>query len=282
VRILGTFQDITPQKELERSLQEALGRAEAGARAKSEFLAVMSHELRTPLNGVLGFSEILAGTPLDADQKVYADTIRESGEHLLAVVNDILDFSSFERGAVGLHNAPFDTARLVRSAMESIAKAAADKDLDVRLEQSPAVPARITGDARRAGQVLNNLLANAVKFTARGSVVLRVAPSTHAGVPCVDFAVEDTGIGISPASIDNLFRAFTQADSSSRRAFGGTGLGLAIARRLSEAMGGEITVVSAPERGSTFTFHLPLAPAAAPPSGPISRPSQERGDCWSL
>ena len=260
VQLQGTFQDITAEKTLAHNLQAALERAEAAGRAKSDFLAVMSHELRTPLNGVLGFSELLAQTALDKEQKEYAETIRESGNHLLFIVNDILDFSSFERGMVSLQAAPFSLARMVEEAADRLRPAARAKGLDYRWEISPESPAAITADERRVAQVLVNLLANAVKFTERGRVSLRVAPAADGGRRFLCFAVKDTGIGIAPETLAGLFRPFTQADTSSKRTFGGIGLGLAIARRVTEALGGQITVQSEAGQGSTFTLRIPLDP----------------------
>ncbi len=262
LRVIGTNWDVTVRKILENDLNFALKRAEAAARAKSDFLAVMSHELRTPLNGVLGFLELLMHTPLGEEQKVYAETIRESGEHLLAIVNDILDFSSFERGVVSLQQSPLALVQIVDASGRFIREAAAAKGLEFRCDIASGAPMEITGDERRIGQILNNLLANAVKFTARGSVALHVSPAEENGRPFLQFTVEDTGIGISSDTLAGLFRPFMQVDPSSRRSFGGIGLGLAISQRLAEAMGGSITVASTPQRGSTFTFHLPLEPAA--------------------
>ena len=273
VQLQGTFQDITTQKTLEHNLQAALDRAEAAGRTKSDFLAVMSHELRTPLNGVLGFSELLAQTALDQEQKDYADTIRESGNQLLRIVNDILDFSSFERGTVGLQQAPFSLSAMVESSAEKLRASATAKGLDYRWEISPQSPATIVGDERRIGQILVNLVANAIKFTERGRVSLRVAPAADGGRRFLDFAVADTGIGISPETLASLFRPFTQADTSSKRSFGGIGLGLAIARRLAEAMGGRISVESNPGNGSTFTLHIPLEPEHPSTMPNIDQPS---------
>ena len=264
--------DITERKQVEEALQEAndqlrgsIQRAEelaveaqAATRAKSEFLAVMSHELRTPLNGVLGFAELLSYTPLDAEQKSYAQTISASGKHLLAVVNDILDFSSIEKGHLTLQAAPVAIADIVESSVRAARKAAADKGLEFRCKTDPGVPEQIVGDARRISQILINLLGNAIKFTSSGSVVLRMAPDSDEGRPALNFSVQDTGLGISPEMLDLLFQPFTQADSTIHRPFEGTGLGLAISRRLAEAMGGSISVVSTPGKGSTFTFRLPL------------------------
>ncbi|MEI8311698.1 MAG: PAS domain S-box protein [Verrucomicrobiota bacterium] len=263
VAYIAVKEDITARKSLEASRAEAAARTEAANRAKSEFLAIMSHELRTPLNGVLGFAELLAETPLSAEQMGFARIISQSGNHLLQVVNDILDFSSIEKGHVPLESAPVAIASLVESSVVPSRKAASDKGLELLCEMAPGLPEQIAGDERRIRQILINLIGNAVKFTARGSVVVRVAPSSLAGRPALDFSVEDTGTGIHGETIGLLFKPFVQEDMTLHRPFEGTGLGLAISQRLAEAMGGAITVQSALGQGSTFTLHLPLeAPGA--------------------
>jgi len=266
VHFIAVKEDITQRKAMESNLLEALNLAEAGNRAKSEFLAIMSHELRTPLNGVLGFAELLAETPLDEDQKEYARTIRNSGSHLLHIVSDILDFSSIEKGNMKFEAEPVVMADLVESSCLPNRKTAADKGLEFRYEVDPQVPEEITGDSRRICQILINLIANAIKFTESGSIVLRVVPATGGDRPCLDFSVQDTGIGIPPETICHLFKPFTQADSKLSRRFEGTGLGLAISQRLAEGMGGMITVVSAPGQGSTFSLRLPINGGESPPS----------------
>jgi PAS domain S-box-containing protein len=253
-------------KDLNRHLEEETARAgqlaveaQAATRAKGEFLALMSHELRTPLNGVLGFTELLTGTTaLDEDQKSYAEAISKSGTHLLSIVNDILDFSSIEKGAMAILVAPLVLRELLESCAETVRKTAADKGLLFRSAIEPGVPEKILGDAQRIRQILINLLGNAVKFTATGSVILRVAAATEGGRPALDFSVEDTGIGMSPETIAILFQPFTQANMQLNRAFGGTGLGLAISKRLAEAMGGSISGQALPDKGSIFTLRLPL------------------------
>jgi signal transduction histidine kinase/CheY-like chemotaxis protein len=267
----GTVQDITEQKATEARLAKALARAERSAAAKCEFLSVMSHELRTPLNGVLGFAELLSYTSLDPEQSNYVEIISNSGNHLLAVVNDILDFSSIERGTLALAADPLAIAELVELSDLAVHKAASDKGLEFHCEVAAGVPKRIVGDSRRICQILMNLLGNAVKFTSVGRVVLRVAPTAIRGRQFLDFSVQDTGIGISTETLARLFEPFTQADAMTNHRFGGTGLGLAISKRLAEAMGGSITVTSQPDHGSTFIFHLPLeeshqVPAAAGPA----------------
>ena len=264
--------DLTDRKLAEESLKELNSylesatvraeelavKAESAARAKSEFLALMSHELRTPLNGVLGFAELLSATRLDEEQQEYAKTILDSGNHLLDVVNDILDFSSIEKGRMQIESAPIIIAALVETTCRPIRKAAADKGLEFRCVMAGDGPAEITGDGRRIRQILINLLGNAVKFTQQGSVVLVVSPASVDGCPALDFSVEDTGPGITQETLGRLFKPFTQADTTVSRQFEGTGLGLAISRRLAEAMGGTLGVESTPGLGSKFTFRLPL------------------------
>lgn len=252
-------------RQTESSLNEALVAAEAGNRAKSDFFAVISHELRTPLNAVLGFAELLAYTPLDAEQRSYAETISKSGSHLLTIVKDILDFSSIEKGSIAIHVEPMRVADLVIASEQAVKKSAADKGIALSSVIGDGIPETIIGDKIRIGQILINLLANAVKFTSCGSVILRVAPASEDGRPGLDFSVEDTGIGISPETMEVLFQPFRQGDASINRTFGGTGLGLAISRRLAEAMGGRITVASTPGKGSTFTLHIPAGDVGTPP-----------------
>ena len=258
-------------KELNAYLEEAKVRAEelavkaeSAARAKSEFLALMSHELRTPLNGVLGFAELLSRTRLDEEQQEYTKTIFDSGSHLLDVVNDILDLSSLEKGQMQIEAARIVVSSLVESSCRPIRKLAADKGLEFSYASAPDIPEVIMGDIRRIRQILINLLGNAVKFTQKGSVVLQVSTASLEGRPALDFSVEDTGPGIPNETLADLFKPFTQADSTVSRQFEGTGLGLAISLRLAEAMGGTLDVVSAPGQGSRFTFRFPMD-ATSPP-----------------
>ena len=254
--LLGIGIDITDRKEMELKLNEALESAESASRAKGDFLAVMSHELRTPLNGVLGYAELLAFSPLSDEQREYAQTITRSGDHLLGIVNDILDYSSIEKGRLKLESAPAAITALLDSACLPIRKAAAEKGLAFDCRVGEGVPRMITGDARRICQILINLLGNAVKFTSEGSVALNVEPSADGGF--LNFSVRDTGCGIQPELLGCLFNPFTQADSGLNRPFQGTGLGLAISQRLADAMGGVIAVESTSGKGSTFTFRMPL------------------------
>jgi signal transduction histidine kinase/DNA-binding response OmpR family regulator len=254
--------------ELAASREEAL----AAARAKAAFLATMSHEIRTPLNGVVGMSTLLAETPLDAEQRDYLQTIRLSSDQLLAVINDVLDFSKIESGKLDLEIEPLGVRAAVEEACDIAAPRARDKGLeliiDVADEGEAAVPPAIKGDITRLRQVLINLVNNAVKFTPAGEVTVHVRRrGTNAqGRAVLEFRVTDSGIGISPDRIGALFEAFTQVDASTTRKYGGTGLGLAICKRLVELMGGELGVESELGKGSTFWFTVPAEPAELAPS----------------
>ncbi len=271
-RVIGLIMDITARKKAEEEREEALLRAEAASHAKSEFLAVMSHELRSPLNGVLGFAGLLSDTSLSDEQRDYVQTISSSGEHLLSLVNDILDYASMEHGAMKIVEAPFALAGLVDISRQTVTTIAAEKRIGLHTVIAPGVPEQILGDERRIRQILINLLNNAVKFTSRGSVILRIAPALDGTRRFLDFSIEDSGIGISPEMLARLFQPFTQADSKLNRTYGGTGLGLSISKRLAEAMGGSLCVTSTPGEGSTFTFRFPLQPS--PDTSPLACPDQ--------
>ena len=252
------------EAEREYAVEELKGardRAEAASRSKSEFLARMSHEIRTPMNGVLGMTELLGGTRLDRRQQQYAETIRHSAEGLLKIINDILDFSKIEAGKLELDDAPFDVEQVVEEAAELLAEAAHAKGLELICQVQPDLRVACTGDGMRLRQVLINLLGNAVKFTERGQVILRVTEPAggEPGRPLLRFEVEDTGIGIPPESQAAVFDSFAQVDGSTTRRYGGTGLGLAISKQLVELMGGQIELLSTPGQGSTFGFTVPLA-----------------------
>ncbi len=263
LRVYGVLADVTHEHEHEAALQRALAEAKAASEAKSQFMANMSHEIRTPMNGILGMTELLLGTPLDARQRGFARAVYNSGESLLDVIGDILDFSKIEAGRLELANADFALRGVVEDTLELLAPRAHEKGLELGFLEAPGLPPVVHGDPLRLRQVLTHLVANAVKFTDRGEVVvsLRAAPDAPPGT--VQFSVRDTGMGIAPEYMPRLFEAFSQAQGDNTRRHGGTGLGLAIARQLTELMGGRIEAQSRPGIGSEFIVRVPLAPASS-------------------
>jgi signal transduction histidine kinase/CheY-like chemotaxis protein len=248
-------------QERTQDLAQALAQAEAATHAKSRFLAMMSHEIRTPLNGILGLGELLSLSTLDAEQSRQVETIRASGENLLALINDILDFSKIEEGQMTLETAPLSPLDTLQGVVALLQVQAAGKGLPLRVEVGTDLPAQVLGDVYRLRQVWLNLLGNAIKFTERGEVV---AALTAGPEGWLWGEVRDTGIGMPEAVLTHLFQPFVQADSSTTRRFGGTGLGLVITRRLIELMGGRIEVSSVPGRGSVFRFGWPAPGWVAP------------------
>ncbi|WP_164982822.1 ATP-binding protein [Leisingera sp. NJS204] len=246
---------------LEEKVKERTRAAEAGNKAKSEFLATMSHEIRTPMNGVLGMASLLEETDLDEDQELYARTISESGEALLEIINEILDFSKIESGKLELRSQPLDIRDLLSGVVRMLEANAAESRVALRLDYESGLPSAILGDEGRIRQIIVNLVGNAVKFTENGAVTVKVTGTGMASQTRFNIAVEDTGIGIPEDKLASVFNAFSQVNSSATRDFGGTGLGLGIASRLAHLMGGEIDVRSKPGKGSTFTFSCTFSTA---------------------
>ncbi len=265
--VIFVLEDVSDRKkatELLRQhaedLRQAKDEADKATRSKSEFLARMSHEIRTPMNAILGMAEMLQESGLTEEQNEYVKTFSSAGELLLGIINDILDFSKIEVGQIKLESISFDLRDLVGEVANLLVYRAEEKNIDLNVDIAEGLGQRYIGDPTRIRQVIINLVGNAIKFTTQGGVSLGVAESAmDDGSPCCLFSVKDTGIGIPKSKLHTIFESFAQADSSTTREFGGTGLGLAITKKLVELMGGEISVESEPNRGTTFFFKLPLA-----------------------
>ena len=265
VRFVGSISDVTDRKEAEMKLVDANVRVMQAARAKESFLATMSHEIRTPLNGVLGMTSLLSETRLNDEQRDYIRLIRASGDTLLRLIDDVLDFSKIESGHMTLESVPVEVVLVVEEAFELVAEKAREKDLALLFDISDDVPYYILADATRLRQILLNLLANAIKFTAKGEIKLSLdARRTADGDIELEGRILDTGIGIPADRASKLFQPFTQVDASTTRKYGGTGLGLAICRRLTQLMGGDIRVESVEGKGSVFIFTIQTELARGP------------------
>ena len=265
VRFVGSIGDISDRKQAEATLIEANERVVEAAQAKAAFLATMSHEIRTPLNGVLGMAGLLAETRLNSEQTDFIRLIRASGDTLLRLVDDVLDFSKIESGRMTLETVPVELIQLIEEAFELVADKARAKQLALIYDLNDDVPAYILGDATRLRQILLNLLSNAIKFTAHGEIALRFSATHVTGdVLVLEGSVSDTGIGIPADRIGQLFQAFTQVDASTTRKYGGTGLGLAIIKRLTQLMNGDVRAESVEGEGTTFIFTITTQVARGP------------------
>jgi len=258
--IYAAARDITEWKRAQSRIEKLRVEAEEANRAKSEFLARMSHEIRTPLNVVIGMGDLLERTTLDRSQQQYVRVFQKAGNTLLTLINDILDLARVESGRIALEEIDFDLNALLEAAVEIMSVRAEEKGLELSYEIEPGTPRHVRGDPNRLRQVLINLISNAIKFTAQGSV--RVTAGLAGSESKLRFSVADTGIGIAADKLEVIFDSFTQADASTTRRYGGTGLGLAICKRLVELLGGRIWVESAPGTGATFHFTMKFSPAA--------------------
>jgi signal transduction histidine kinase len=242
-----------------RELETALAQAQAASVAKSQFLANMSHEIRTPMNAIIGFTDVLLEEPLSGPHRQYVEAISTAGHNLLSVINDILDFSKIEAGKMEVRIVPASLRDILNAVQTVIEPLAMDKKLSLQVAVQPGVPETIPTDPQRLQQCLINLLGNAVKFTAKGQIFLRVLRDRRENQDWLSFQVEDTGVGIAPDKLAMVFEAFMQADNSHSRQYGGTGLGLTITKRLVELLNGTLSVNSTPGVGSVFTICLPMA-----------------------
>lgn len=257
VGFLGVNSDVTPTRRTEEEIRKARKKAEAALRQRDAFMAQMSHELRTPMHGILGFVDLLLESPLNPDQREGLETIKFAAGHLMVLINDILDLSKIESGKIEIESEEFNLAQTINESVKILFGRAREKNLQLQIEYESGLPEVVRGDPGKLMQILVNLTGNAIKFTKEGGVTIRVGkgPETS-GLPCLEFCVKDTGIGISPELQNNLFIPFSQASAAIARQFGGSGLGLAISNRLVELLGGTIHLESEAGKGSSFSFTL--------------------------
>jgi len=256
--LLLTIYAFSRKNKLQKSIDSVKNAAIEAGRSKDIFLANVSHETRTPMNAIIGLSHILLQTNLDASQKNNVTKIKRSAEHLLAVSNDILDYSKIENGKLEIESIPIEVGSFVTDLANMMELNAVEKGLDLIFDTAVDLPERFDGDALRISQVLINLLNNAIKFTDKGEILLQVRRFKDSDGERLEFSDKDTGIGLTQEQMEKLFKAFDQADNSVSRKYGGTGLGLAISKELVEKMGGKLLVKSTFRKGSTFFFSLPL------------------------